>query len=466
MKKQLRNSVFTAILFALGGLSYSVQAQHIAGGRTNSLFICADGSARSCGYNVNGELGDGTKTERNTTVQVTGLSNVTAVAAGDYFSLFLKSDSTVWACGINTYGQLGNGTTKDTTTATKISSLSGIIAISAGTSHCLFLKSDGTVWSCGYNFYGQLGDASTNDAHTPIQVSGVSGITAISAGDAHSMFLKNDGTVWVCGSNGSGRFGDGTTTANHTPFQLTTVSGIKAISAGLDHSLFLKNDGTVWGAGSNSDGQLGDKSFNDRHTPVQMGNLNGVVVTAIAAGNYFSLILKNDSTVWATGDNNSYELGDNGAESSRDSVKAIASATGVVAIAAGNEHNLFMKKDGTVWSCGFNGSGECGDGTSGNYKKVIVKVSGLCSVTTGIQEAEVENDVVLYPNPSNGKFFVKSAQQISSIEILNILGAQVYAAKVGADKTEIDLSAQPKGIYIYRLLSNDKNLGTGKIIIE
>jgi alpha-tubulin suppressor-like RCC1 family protein len=34
--------------------------------------------------------------------------------------------------------------------------------------------------------------------------------------------------------------------------------GAKAISAGISHSLVLKNDGTVWAAGDNSFGQLGD----------------------------------------------------------------------------------------------------------------------------------------------------------------------------------------------------------------
>jgi len=58
-------------------------------------------------------IGDGTQTERDTPVQVSGLSNVTAIAAGYYHTVALKQDVTVWACGYNYYGQLGDGTQTD-----------------------------------------------------------------------------------------------------------------------------------------------------------------------------------------------------------------------------------------------------------------------------------------------------------------------------------------------------------------
>jgi len=71
----------------------------------------SDGTVWAWGYNGYGQIGDGTTTQRNTPVQVSGLSGVIAVAAGQYFSLALKSDGTVWGWGSNNYGMLGNGTT-------------------------------------------------------------------------------------------------------------------------------------------------------------------------------------------------------------------------------------------------------------------------------------------------------------------------------------------------------------------
>lgn len=45
------------------------------------------------------QLGDGTTTDRPTPVQVRGLADVVAVAAGYWHSLALRADGTVWAWG-------------------------------------------------------------------------------------------------------------------------------------------------------------------------------------------------------------------------------------------------------------------------------------------------------------------------------------------------------------------------------
>jgi len=58
------------------------------------------------GFNLNGQLGDGTTDDHHTAIQIVA-SNVVAVAAGDYFSLFIKSDGSLWGMGHNTDGVLG-----------------------------------------------------------------------------------------------------------------------------------------------------------------------------------------------------------------------------------------------------------------------------------------------------------------------------------------------------------------------
>ncbi len=42
-------------------------------------------------------------------MQVSGLTGVHAIAAGDYHSMVLRADGTAWAWGYNNYGQLGDG---------------------------------------------------------------------------------------------------------------------------------------------------------------------------------------------------------------------------------------------------------------------------------------------------------------------------------------------------------------------
>ncbi|MGD9728673.1 MAG: RCC1 domain-containing protein [Gammaproteobacteria bacterium] len=238
-----------------------------------------------------------------TPVQVSGLTGVIAISAGGSHSLALKSDGTVWAWATNSNGQLGDGTTTNRNSPVQVSDLSGVIAIAAGYSHSLALKSDGTVWAWGYNGQGQLGDDSSTDRSTPVQVSNLTGVVAIGAGgDAnggHSMALKVDGTVWAWGYNGQGQLGDDTSTNRDTPVQASNLTGVIAIAAGGRHSLAVKNNGSAWAWGYNGEGQLGDDSTTNRDVPVQVSSLTGV--TAIAGGINHSLGLKNDGNVYRWG---------------------------------------------------------------------------------------------------------------------------------------------------------------------
>ncbi|MBI4495208.1 MAG: tandem-95 repeat protein, partial [Chloroflexi bacterium] len=172
-------------------------------------------------------------------------------------------------------------------TPVQVSGLSGMTAVAAGQEHSLAVKSDGTVWAWGYNWAGQLGDGTTTSRPTPVQVSGLSGMTAVAAGQEHSLAVKSDGTVWAWGDNFNGQLGDGTTTRRFTPVQVSSLSNVVAVAGGSSHSLVRKGDGTVWAWGYNNRGQLGDGTTTSRSVPVQVSGLSNVV--AVAAGQYHSL---------------------------------------------------------------------------------------------------------------------------------------------------------------------------------
>jgi uncharacterized protein (TIGR03437 family) len=93
----------------------------IAAGTAHSLAVKNDGTVWAWGDNGNGQLGDGiiAITRRNIPVQVSGLSAVVAVAAGTGHSLAVKNDGTVWAWGYNDDGELGDGTTTQRNTPVK-----------------------------------------------------------------------------------------------------------------------------------------------------------------------------------------------------------------------------------------------------------------------------------------------------------------------------------------------------------
>jgi alpha-tubulin suppressor-like RCC1 family protein len=65
------------------------------------------------GFNGNGQLGDGTTTNRQTPAQLTGVTDVSAIAAGLSQSVIVTVDGSVWAWGFNANGTIGDGTLND-----------------------------------------------------------------------------------------------------------------------------------------------------------------------------------------------------------------------------------------------------------------------------------------------------------------------------------------------------------------
>ena len=101
-----------------------------------------------------------------------------------------STSGTVWAWGRNDSGQLGDGTTLQRTTPVQVSGLTNMTAIAGGNYHTIAVKNDGTVWTWGGNWYGQLGDGTTTDRTNPVQVSGLTDVTSIAGGASHSIALK------------------------------------------------------------------------------------------------------------------------------------------------------------------------------------------------------------------------------------------------------------------------------------
>ncbi|MEO6832630.1 MAG: T9SS type A sorting domain-containing protein [Chitinophagaceae bacterium] len=450
------------ITTALLGTSLGTNAQAIGSGNSSgdSYFLCnTPGTPKVCGYNSQGELGDGTTANKSTPVSVSGLTGITAMSGGQMHTLFLKNDSTVWSCGGNNHDQLGDGTGTDRHTPVKVSGLTGIISIAAGGLHSLFLKSDGSAWACGSNINGQLGDGTT--AGKSIAVKVLSDITAIAAGNTYSLFLKNDGSVWGCGMNAFGQLCKGVPTGYwvNIPVQVTGLSNIVAIAAGLSHSIFLKGDGTVWACGANTSGQLGNGTTISNDTLVQVSGLSGI--TAIAAGSGHSLFLKNDGSVWACGDNTYGELGD-GTTIERNTPIQVSGLSGITAIAAGGvAFSLFLKSDGSFWACGRNNNGQLGDGTI--IDRLIPVEVAPCS-NVGIEAVNNRfSGFTVSPNPANNNLVLKAPSGIPSagrtpgqfvIKIYNTIGQQVYQSS--SQSLQVDVSSLSSGVYYVQLFDGEK----------
>ncbi|MBI4699921.1 MAG: hypothetical protein HY744_01940, partial [Deltaproteobacteria bacterium] len=97
-----------------------------------------------------------------------GVVEVTAVTCR---TCAVKGDGTLWCWGYNVYGQLGDGTTQSKSSPVQVSALgTSALAVAGGVYHTCAVKADGTLWCWGDNGYGQLGDGTTQSKTLPVQV--------------------------------------------------------------------------------------------------------------------------------------------------------------------------------------------------------------------------------------------------------------------------------------------------------
>lgn len=104
-------------------------------------------------------------------------------------------------------------------------------------------------------------------------------------------------------------------------------------------------------------------------------------------------------------------------------------------------------------------------GTAGSCSNTAVRTITVDNCT-GIREVTHNNNLQIYPNPSTGMFHISSTTEFSEITVYNLLGEICYSEKANGSKASIDLSAQTKGVYFYRITNGNVLLKTGKIILE
>lgn len=323
------------------------------------------------------------------TVPLAAQSGVTAIAAGEQHTVALKNNGTVLAWGFNGFGEVtGTPTTGDLDSAiANPVTLRGQLvdratSIAAGRFHTVALKDDGTVSAWGDNSQGQVSGTPTVDdpksaIANPVTLNGqvLRGATAIAAGASHTVALKEDGSLVAWGGNLHGEVTGMPTTddpysaiANPVTLEGQVLRGVKAIAAGVSHTVALKEDGSVVAWGMNVLGQVtgppmtGDSEFAIAN-PVTLGGQVLSGVTAIAAGAYHTVTLKNDHSVAAWGLNHFGQV--TGTPTFDELRSAIANPitlggqalSSVKAIAAGVSHTLTLKDDGSVVAWGMNTSG-------------------------------------------------------------------------------------------------------------
>jgi len=268
-----------------------VQVVSLSAGANHTCAVTIGGEIYCWGYNFYGQLGDGTSGTDRLSPVLLDTSNVASgfvavsVSAGQYFTcaIVLTGDASLVAgarCwGRNNNGQLGDGSTTQRNRSVAVGGglSSGVLSLSAGTEHACVVITGGVGRCWGRNTSGQLGNgAVTTRQTTPVAVSGLAGATQISAALSSTCTRLEDGSAKCWGSNSLGVLGDDTGTLSSTPVDVQGIStGAVGISggSGAAHVCAVFASGLLQCWGANNRGQIGDGNLSTEYfSPVTLAS--------------------------------------------------------------------------------------------------------------------------------------------------------------------------------------------------
>ncbi|MEZ5381599.1 MAG: S-layer homology domain-containing protein [Microthrixaceae bacterium] len=349
----------------------------VAAGDAHTCAVLA-GAVACAGYNLYGQLGDGTSIDAKKQVGVVGIANAVSIGAGFRFNCAIIGSGSVRCWGTNSNGQLGNGTTVSSSTPVAVSGMSTATTISGGGSHACAIVGTGGLRCWGENVWGQLGNGTTSRSTVPVTVTGITSAVSVSAGHLHSCAVLATGGVRCWGANSSGQLGNGTTTTSSVPVAVTGITDAVSVSAGSTDTCAVLQSGGVRCWGSNSNGKLGNGTTTNSSVPVVVSGITNA--EAVSAGHLHTCAVLATGGMRCWGYNSYGQVG-NGTTTGTESSPVVVGLTDATTVTVGDYHTCATFGSGSLSCWGYNGSGQLGDGTTVNRSLPTPVASGLCQAS-------------------------------------------------------------------------------------
>jgi alpha-tubulin suppressor-like RCC1 family protein len=349
----------------------------ISAGLSRTCGTRIDHKSYCWGNNDQGQLGDSTTTGRARPTPITNPSGAPqsfrfiAIAAGDSgrHTCGVSADRIAYCWGDNDQGQLGDGSATDRLFPIPVAATVKFVGITTGGDQTCAWTPEYRAFCWGENSTGQLGDGTTTNRPLPTPVAFDLGPVRISAGAAHTCADSLNNVLHCWGANSGGQLGDGSTTNRTTPVQAVTPVRVKALSVGATHTCVLAQgtstivEGAVYCAGNNADGQLGDGSNTDRNELTKI--TDGLYLAVSAGENHTCAIAVETRAMYCWGDNGFGQLG-TGSPADANTPQPVSGGLAFLAVSAGTGHTCGITIEGEAYCWGLNTDGQLGDNTTTN----------------------------------------------------------------------------------------------------
>lgn len=276
--------------------------------------------------------------------------------------------TTVFAWGHNRYGDAGLGDEIRKSTPVQLPGTNWKEFASISHS-CFGIRNDNTLWAWGLNPYGELGQNNQIRYDSPVQIPGNNWSSLLDSANAtgnmasmhHMLAKKTDNTIWGWGYNGHGELGLNDTILRSSPVQIFGgETNWSDVAVGYHASYGIKNDSTLWSWGRNNTGQLGQNNTTNYSSPVQ---IPGTGWTTLRYLPYHSVAAKRNDALFVWGSNPHGNLGQNDTITRSSPVQIPGTNWDLETPyrhACSHNSMSFLKNDNTLWSWGYNGHGELG----------------------------------------------------------------------------------------------------------
>ena len=306
-------------------------------GANHALLTTDSGATLAWGDNYEGQLGMGNRTAQSSPTAIPALDGryITGLSAAFGHSAAVSGRGELYTWGNGELGQLG-ANQKDTglhrwdlsthSAPTLVKQLAGqrVVKVRTGDDFTIALTETGALFGCGDAHRGTLGLEQGRGWSTWNEERHAVGVFApiasllplpildIAAGSHHTLALTAAGEVYSFGVGRRGQLGHANNASQLLPKRIEALERVRVVRvyAAGDSSAVLSDEGEVWVFGNNTHGQLGVGDADSRYIPVRVKDgLEGRRVVDVAMGQGHTLLLTDDHTVLAMGDNSLGALG-------------------------------------------------------------------------------------------------------------------------------------------------------------